>query len=431
VQRRAEHALAHLDRSEATSPPLAFFVPGRIEVLGKHTDYAGGRSLLAATEQGICVAAHARSDSLVRIADLTRGLEIEFELGPDLEPDGGHWSNYPVTVARRLCQNFGDLDGADMAFTSNLPRAAGISSSSALVVAIYQVIAGVNRLSARQEYQREIESNEDLGGYLGAVENGRDFGGLRGDRGAGIYGGSEDQTAILCCEPGMLEQYSFCPVRHERTVALPESMCFAVGVCGVHASKAGGAREQYNRAALLASTAAAEWRRATGRSEENLAQILESGDAAAARLGEVLAAAEGAAFPAQALVDRADHFRVESIDILPEATAALERGDLEAFGAQVDRSQARAVRLLGNQIPETIHLADAARCLGAVASSAFGAGFGGSVWALIERAESDRFLEAWRTNYAERFPEHSETAAFLTTPAAAAARTIDLNGEGE
>ena len=42
--------------------PAAFFVPGRIEVLGKHTDYAGGRSLLCAAEQGFCLVAAARSD---------------------------------------------------------------------------------------------------------------------------------------------------------------------------------------------------------------------------------------------------------------------------------------------------------------------------------------------------------------------------------
>src|SRR5262249_3991142 len=46
-----------------------FFVPGRIEVLGKHTDYAGGRSLLCAVERGFCLAVSPRADRLLRIRD--------------------------------------------------------------------------------------------------------------------------------------------------------------------------------------------------------------------------------------------------------------------------------------------------------------------------------------------------------------------------
>jgi galactokinase len=428
LERRAREEVARLEAWGTGAKPLAFFVPGRIEVLGKHTDYAGGRSLLAATEQGICIAARARTDSRVRIADLTRHLEIEFEMSPELDPRAGHWSNYPETVARRLCQNFPGLQGAEMAFTSNLPRSSGMSSSSALVVAIYSALAAVNRLQERDSYHRAITSNEDLGGYLGAVENGLDFARLPGDRGVGTYGGSEDQTAILCCAPGRLKQYSYCPVRHERTVELPESMVFAVGVCGVHASKAGGAREQYNRASLLASTGAEVWRRETGQQEENLAQVLALGEGSEARLRDILTSATGAAFDATELSERFEHFRVESNEIVPAASQALAEGDVEAFGVQVDRSQARTERMLGNQIDETIHLASAARRHGAAAASAFGAGFGGSVWALIERDQSERFLASWRADYSRSFPQHRDTAIFLTTEAAAAAREIDLDG---
>ena len=49
--------------------------------------------------------------------------------------------------------------------------------------------------------------------YIGAA--------LEGDRGVGTFGGSEDHTAMLCCLPGSLSQYRFCPVRRERIVALP------------------------------------------------------------------------------------------------------------------------------------------------------------------------------------------------------------------
>ena len=49
------------------APTAAFWVPGRVEVLGKHTDYAGGRSLLAAISKGFAVVARTRNDATVRI----------------------------------------------------------------------------------------------------------------------------------------------------------------------------------------------------------------------------------------------------------------------------------------------------------------------------------------------------------------------------
>ena len=96
-----------------------FYVPGRIEVLGKHTDYAGGRSILAAVEKGFCFVATVREDEVLDITDVGRGERISFSMYPELTPALGHWSNYPQTVARRVSRNFtGPLRGCDVAFIS-------------------------------------------------------------------------------------------------------------------------------------------------------------------------------------------------------------------------------------------------------------------------------------------------------------------------
>ena len=431
---RIDQALNALDRwrdsAGVSVPTSTLFVPGRIEVLGKHTDYAGGRSLVTATEQGFCVVARAREDSRFRMADLTRGIEIDFAMGPDLAPLLGHWSNYPQTVARRLWANFatgaqnGALRGADVAFTSDLPRAAGMSSSSALVVATYLVLAEVNALAERPEFRVAIQSSEALGGYLGAVENGLDFGSLAGEEGVGTFGGSEDQTAILCSRAGELRQYSYCPVRFERSIRLPEELCFAVAVSGVHASKTGSARDGYNRASELASAAAEVWRRSTGRTDPHLAAVLERGPATARELRRVLRQSDGGGFTPGQLLRRVEQFELESNEILPSAADALEAGDLDTFGRQVDRSQAAVERLLGNQIEETVFLARSARRLGAVAASAFGAGFGGSVWGLVHREQSTEFRSRWRRAYAASFPQHREAARFLETVSSSSAREL-------
>ena len=64
-----ERATACFQRETGHDPSWTWFVPGRIEVFGKHTDYAGGRSLLAAVPRGFAVVAGSREDQLVRVID--------------------------------------------------------------------------------------------------------------------------------------------------------------------------------------------------------------------------------------------------------------------------------------------------------------------------------------------------------------------------
>lgn len=412
-----ETAIAALGKlGVAGSGARRWFVPGRLEVLGKHTDYAGGRSLLCAAERGICFVARPRGDGRVRVVDGRNGAEVDFVIAPELRSARGHWANYPMTVSRRLARDFpGPLKGADIAFASDLAPAAGMSSSSALVVGCFVVLADANDLQARHEYTANIRGPEELAGYLGAVESGRPFGSLHGDAGVGTAGGSEDHTAILCCRSGQLSQYAFCPIRHERSVRLPESWVFAVGVSGVVADKNAAARESYNRAAHAVDLIMQAWRAATGRSDLYLADALASDSGAAERMREILRAAPAATLSAETLLGRFDQFVVESGEIIPEVGDCLARGDVEAIGLVVDRSQKAAERWLKNQVPETIALARSARKLGAVAASAFGAGFGGAVWALVETKDAGDFLDRWAREYKSAFPARAPQADFFLT----------------
>ena len=383
--------------------PRSYFVPGRIEFLGKHTDYAGGRSLVCAVERGITLHATPRTDSRVMIRDVGSGEQCEFEISPELSPAPGHWTAYPITVARRLARDFPrPWHGADIEFSSNLPRDAGLSSSSALMVACYSALADVNELA--------FGTPEELAGYLGAVESGAAFGNLGGDAGVGTAGGSQDHVAVLHSRPGELSQYAYCPVRHERQVPLPEDLVFVVAVSGVAAPKTGAAREAYNRASRQVGQLLDLWRRTTGRQAVSLADALRTGPGAPAALRSLVE-------NEPALRERLEQFLVESEEIVPAAGDCLIRGDLAGLGPLVDRSQALAERALGNQVPETIFLARSARELGAVAASAFGAGFGGSVWALIPAATAEPFRQRWATAYRNAFPQRVAQSAFFTTRA--------------
>ena len=75
-------------------------------------------------------------------------------------------------------------------------------------------------------------------------------------------------------------------------------------------------------------------------------------------------------------------------------------------------------------MPETIALARSARTLGAAAASAFGAGFGGSVWALVDAVDAERFGQEWLASYAREFPAAARRAQVIVTRPSAGARRL-------
>lgn len=400
-------------RGRGIEPSHRFHVPGRIEVLGKHTDYAGGRSLLVAVEKGFCVVSTPRADAGVRILDVGRDEEVMLSLDPSAPPPARHWAIYPAAVTRRLVRDFaGPLCGADIALLSDLPPSSGLSSSSALLIATFEALRAANRLETRDDFARALPDVLDVAAYLGSVESGRPFRGFGGEAGVGTAGGSQDHTAILASEAGRLRQFGFAPVRAEGSVVLPGEVTFVVAVSGVVAQKTAGAREAYNRAAALSAAILQTWRAISGRDDRTLFEAVASSSDAQPRLRQALASATGE-FPAPALLARLDQFVDESLVLIPTAFEAIGAGDLEAFGRAVDRSQKGAETGLDNQVAETIDLQRLARSLGAHASSAFGAGFGGSVWALVGRAGADAFMTQWEREYRKRH-DHPASRFFRT-----------------
>lgn len=263
--------------------------PGRIEVFGKHTDYCGGRSLLVATEQGLSFSVAARDDARVSIRSIGKPLACEFELSPHLTPTIGDWSNYPMTVARRIARNFpAATTGCDIALASNLPPAAGMSSSSATIIGTFLCLDRVNHLRESEGFRSCIRSREEFSAYLGSIENGAGFRTLAGDCGVGTTGGSQDHTAILMCEADTLSQFAFCPVRHEQPIAIPANLRFVVGVSGVVAEKTGDALHRYNAVAERARAIVRLFNERAGEQAGCLADILRGSPHAADRVREMV-----------------------------------------------------------------------------------------------------------------------------------------------
>ena len=392
----------------------AWFVPGRIEVFGKHTDYAGGRSLLAAVPRGFAVASAPRPDRLVRVTDARYGGQVTVDPEETAHAFSG-WHRYVAVVARRLARNFpGASLGVEIAIASDLPRAAGVSSSSALVVALSSALIAEGQLADRPEWRAAIRSTEDLAGYLGAVENGLSFGPLESASGVGTHGGSEDHTAILTCQGGRVSAYSYVPVVPQGDAAMPPDWRFLVLPSGVEADKAGGARDRYNRASLATRALLEVWTEAYGPTP-SLAAALASAPQATARLRRLAAQAARPDFSAEDLSRRLSHFCAEDARV-PAALAAFRDGDRHQLGELAAASQDDAERWLGNQIPETSALVGAARQAGAWAATSFGAGFGGSVGAMASADAATRVAEQAVARYRQGRPGLGPLDWFVARP---------------
>jgi galactokinase len=380
-----------------------WFVPGRLEVFGKHTDYAGGRSLVAAVPCGITVSAVATDDGCVSIEDVATGQQAV--LSATGRGDCYGWRRYVATVIRRLSSNFpGATLSTRLEISSDLPRAAGISSSSALVISVAEALIARSRIEQTEQWQHNVRTLEDRAAYFGCIENGASFGSLAGDEGVGTHGGSEDHAAIVISHAGHLQAFSFAPLQLMRRVSMPAGWTFAVASTGVRARKTGDAREAYNTAALLARLVAEAWRARCPHDPRTLGQLAREH----VNFSDLSLTPE--------LQRRLDHFLAEDARA-SEAADAFARTDVAAIGTLAERSQHDAEHLLGNQVKETTELVDLARAQGAAAACGFGAGWGGSVWALVPTAEAAPFLDAWLRAYRERHP-YLPFEGFVSPPSA-------------
>ena len=371
-----------------------YFVPGRVELVGKHVDYAGGRSLTIATELGIHARASAIDEPVIRLRRAAGEVAMDVALSPDTRATALRSSAYVTAVARRFARDFPHARrGVAIELQSNLPTSAGLSSSTALVVTLAMAFVDANELADDPRWRAAIPDDIAFAEYVAAIETGEAYGEFPADGGVGVRGGAQDHVAIVCAEAGMASQFSYLPARLERRIDWPEDYVIAIGVSGVHATKTGNAKAAYNRLSD-AMRPRTEDRGPT--TEDATAEVAE----------------------------RREQFREETEVIVPGVGDALRDRDFGRLGALVDRSQALAERVLGNQVPETIHLARLARELGAVAASAFGAGFGGAVWAMVPRHDAGGFLAAWRASYERAFPSRRSRAKWAATSPAGPARRV-------
>lgn len=418
------------ETQEATSEApeeTAWRVPGRVEVLGKHTDYAGGSVLVGAVDRAITARARRVSGppgSLTATTDCGDPVTLRAGVDPGLEP--GHWGRYLQTVLDRLTLNFGAGAAAHLSLSSDLPPASGMSSSSALVCATALALASLNGWDEDPRWVESMPDRLSLAGYLAAVEGGRAWRDLPGTSGVGTRGGSEDHTGMLCGAQDRLLLAGFDPMRIDQTISFPTQWALVVGVSGVLAHKTGAALEDYNRGPSTVQAVLARWNETTGRADASLAGAVRhlvgeaTGEQAAGdpALKELLGLCEPG-YERQ----RIEQFLIESLVLVPAGARMIAAAD-PGVGEVLRRSQELADRGLGNQVPQTRLMVSLACQAGAIGASSFGAGWGGSVYALVRADDAEAFAAQWLGAYRDREPGAEQAAVIVTRPGPGACRLL-------
>jgi galactokinase len=340
-------------------------VPGRVNLIGEHIDYHSLPVLPIAIERRVRIAFRPRLDRRVRAVSAGGYGETSFEWTGTLKPDGsGDWGNYIKAAAQAIDGKWEARLGIDAAVESDLPPAAGLSSSSALMVGFTLALLQANGIHATFEELMEV------------LPEGEHFVGTRG--------GGMDHAAVLAGESGCALLIHFAPLA-VRPVRIPRDWAFLVAHSLTMAEKSGEVREKYN-----------------ARRAEGLLAIERLGFKSYREAVEGCGRDELESMAANRLQGaeqkRFLHVTREAARV-GEAVSALESADATAFGRLLTASHESLRDLLEVSCPALDELVELAQRSGALGARVTGAGFGGCVVIACLRGDLERIEHSLVQDY--------------------------------
>jgi galactokinase len=342
----------------ARSAVASAYAPGRIELLGNHTDYNEGVVLGAALDLGLTVHGSRREDEMIVIRSAEMG-EINVtrsELRPCRDK---RWANYPLGVVSELLALSVPIGGFSAELTGNLPAGCGLSSSAAveLATALFLLKLFPYQL-ARMQIARACQRAEH--------------------RFAGVQSGLLDQVVSLF---GCADHAVFFDCRSEEVsiVPFPKNLALIVADSGKKRELSKGdyneRREQTNAAARAL----------------NVRALRDITSAELARRHDL----------SELLLRRARHVVAENERVW-RARELLATGDGAGFGALMNASHESSRINFENSTPELDLLVSIAQQLrGVLGARLTGAGFGGATITLCERSQAETIASELSVRYAE------------------------------
>ena len=337
------------------------YAPGRVELLGNHTDYNEGVVLSAAIDRGVTLTGEKTGSSRIALSSATLGETVESD-ATALSPGKDHeWANYLLGVVDVFQKAGFCVGGFTAQIESNLPLGAGLSSSAALEVStavLLQKLFGLDldRLTLAKLCRRA--ENEFVGVNCGLL-----------DQVSSAFG-KAGHAIFLDCRNETVE-----------TTPFPGGVELLITQCGVPHRLSGG---EYNERRLQCFDAAA--RLGVKALRDVTSAQLEAGKTILPELS----------------YRRAAHIVGENERVL-RGIALLRSGDVQAFGALMFASHESSRHHFENSTPELDALVEIAHRLpGVLGSRLTGGGFGGATVTLLERDKAQAVKEALVAKYREQ-----------------------------
>jgi galactokinase len=375
--------------------------PGRVNLIGEHIDYCGLPVLPMALQKEVRIAVRPRDDERIVLYNTHPEFEpVEFEIEPAIpEHGGGHWANYVKAPAQELARRFAVWRGFDGVVASDIPIAAGLSSSSALLNAVGLALAHINEASTEVRSLAELMADAE--------------------RYVGTRGGGMDQAISLGGRARFAARVTFNPLRLHH-VGVPEDWCVIVADTGVRSEKSGPRRAAYNQRReeceeairiVAGHVAQTDMTTKLATSYPELVEALDR-DTLLAVGEEVL---QGN------LLRRFRHVITEAQRV-DECVDCMRAADVEGFGARMDASHGSLRTDYGVSSRELDELVAIAREGGARGARLTGAGFGGCIVALADRWTVGGVLETLVGEYYEPndMIERIDDRVFIAVPSAGA-----------
>lgn len=342
--------------------------PGRINLIGEHTDYNGGFVLPGAIDKGITAAIRFTGNDTVRATALDLGESVEFGLGENDAPDK-LWAKYIFGVCREIVKRGGKVEGFDTVFSGDVPLGAGMSSSAALESTYAFAINDKMGLGFDKMTLAKIGQSTEHN-YVGVKC------GIM-DQFASVHG-KAGHLMRLDCKNGDFAYYPFDPEAHGYKVVLIDS-CVKHELVG----------SPYNRRRESCE-------RAVNAIRKNHPEVEFLRDAKREWLDEVIGC-----------ISTEDYIRalyaIEEVDRLLEACEALQKGDFETVGRKMYGTHIGMSILYEVSCDELDFLNEVAKECGVTGSRVMGGGFGGCTINLVKSELYDKFIETVKNRYREKF----------------------------